>query len=124
MMVRANLYLILIIIDLEDNEIKNSQQKKQILKEQMKMLNNQDAHLDDLQVITGKMRDGNRIINEELQAQHQLLKELDIEMSRTNSQFKKADLKLRKLIHSSSKFSMWMIILFELFMLFFISVLM
>ena len=81
-----------------------TQRNRLIFKEQMKLLKNQDAHLEDIQVITGKMKEDNRVINEELVLQHQLLDELDQQISKTTSTMKKADLKLRRLIHSSSKF--------------------
>ncbi|CAI2379734.1 unnamed protein product [Moneuplotes crassus] len=116
--------------DLEENKVdsegnivpasqnSSSKRNKMLLKEQMKLLNKQDIHLDDLGKITGQMREDNKQINEELAIQHQLIKELDEQISKTTSSFKKADLKLRRLIQSSSKLCLWLIIIFELMLMF------
>ena len=48
----------------------------------MKMIKNQENHLEDMEMITGKMKEDNRIISEELANQHQIIAELDKQISK------------------------------------------
>mmetsp|Transcript_17885 Transcript_17885/g.15795 ORF Transcript_17885/g.15795 Transcript_17885/m.15795 type:complete len:123 (+) Transcript_17885:24-392(+) len=107
--------------DIEENKNSNdikpnsSNRNRQVLIEQMKMLKNQDAHLDDLGKISGQMKENNKLISEELHNQSLIIANLDKQISKTTNGFKKADLKLRRLIQSSSRFYLWLIIIFEIF---------
>ena len=81
------------------------------------MINSQENHLDDLGKITDQMTEDQRVIHKELEVQHKLIKELDEKIARSNSMIQKADLKLRRLIQSSSKFWLWVVIIFQVIVL-------
>ena len=81
------------------------------------MINSQENHLDDLGKITDQMTEDQRVIHKELEVQHKLIKELDEKIARSNSMIQKADLKLRRLIQRSSKFWLWVVIIFQVIVL-------
>ena len=117
-----------VLCDLEENKAITEEpvgkRNKQILKEQMKMVTSQEAHLDDITDIAGKMKKDGYEIREELKEQKRMLEELDRELAKTTSIVRKADLKLRRMIYSSSKCWLWLIIIFEVLSLLLIYVLM
>lgn len=84
------------------------------------MLKDQDKHLDEIGGIVKNIKYDNENMGDELTYQNKLLGKLGTDMDRTHNKMVKVDSKLKELIANSNQCTLWIIIIIEIVLLFFV----
>ena len=93
---------------------------QQLLQEQRKMMRNQDSSLDKLGGIIQNIKYENQNFKSEVTMQNKMLDSLSVDMDNTQQKMVKIDSKLKQIIANTNTCKLWMIIIFEIFLLAFI----